>query len=140
MSGNIATSLVQFTQFSGLELNAHLVVEEKSARQKQKLIIQMKSLTKVFVAVLLAVSFAFSGFQGYANAEPKQKITGSAQCMVHNRVLYEYSSTICNKPTHDACTEAKILAVRTVQGQERCTRAGGHAIQSSRTCTYGPKC
>jgi tetratricopeptide (TPR) repeat protein len=38
MSGNIATSLVQFTQFSGLELNAHLVVEEKSARQKQKLI------------------------------------------------------------------------------------------------------
>ena len=38
MSGNIATSLVQFTQFSGLELNAYLVVEEKSARQKQKLI------------------------------------------------------------------------------------------------------
>ena len=38
MSGNIATSLVQFIQFSGLELNAYLVVEEKSARQKQKLI------------------------------------------------------------------------------------------------------
>ena len=46
MSGNIATSLVQFTQFSGLELNAHLVVEEKSARQKQKLITLTKYVQK----------------------------------------------------------------------------------------------
>ncbi|MBD2629258.1 hypothetical protein [Trichormus variabilis] len=100
----------------------------------------MKSLTKVFVAVLIAVSFAFSGFQGYANAEAKKEITGSAQCIVNNRVLYEYSSKICNKPTHDACTQAKMLAVQTVQGQQRCTQAGGYAIQSSLPCTYGPKC
>ncbi len=37
MSGNIAPSLVQLTQFSGLEMNAHLVLEKKSARQEQKL-------------------------------------------------------------------------------------------------------
>lgn len=46
MSGNIATSLVQFTQFSGLEMNAHLVVEEKPARQQQKLITLSKYVQK----------------------------------------------------------------------------------------------
>lgn len=46
MSGNLATSLVQFTQFSGLEMNAHLVVEEKPARQEQKLITLNKYVQK----------------------------------------------------------------------------------------------
>lgn len=46
MSRNTATSLVQFTQFSGLELNAHLVVEEKPARQKQKIITLSKYVQK----------------------------------------------------------------------------------------------
>ncbi|MBD2490797.1 lipopolysaccharide assembly protein LapB [Aulosira sp. FACHB-615] len=46
MPGNLITSLVQFTQFSGLELNAHLVLEEKPARQKQKLITLSKYVQK----------------------------------------------------------------------------------------------
>jgi tetratricopeptide (TPR) repeat protein len=46
MSGNLATFLVQFTQFSGLEMNAHLVVEEKPARQQQKVITLSKYIQK----------------------------------------------------------------------------------------------
>lgn len=46
MSRNITTSLVQFTQFSGLELNAHLVVEEKPTRQQQKLMTLSKYVQK----------------------------------------------------------------------------------------------
>jgi tetratricopeptide (TPR) repeat protein len=46
MSGNIVTSLVQFTQLSGLEMNAHLVVEEKPARLEQKLITLSKYVEK----------------------------------------------------------------------------------------------
>ncbi|MCC5615137.1 tetratricopeptide repeat protein [Nostoc sp. CHAB 5836] len=46
MSGNLATFLVQFTQFSGLEMNAHLVVEEKPARQQQKLVTLSKYIQK----------------------------------------------------------------------------------------------
>jgi tetratricopeptide (TPR) repeat protein len=46
MSGNIATSLVQFTQFSGLEMNAHLVLEEKPARLEQKFITLSKYIQK----------------------------------------------------------------------------------------------
>jgi tetratricopeptide (TPR) repeat protein len=46
MSGNFATFLLQFTQFSGLEMNAHLVVEEKPARLEQKLITLSKYVDK----------------------------------------------------------------------------------------------
>ncbi len=46
MSGNLVTSLVQFTQLSGLEMNAHLVVEEKPARLEQKLITLSKYVEK----------------------------------------------------------------------------------------------
>jgi tetratricopeptide (TPR) repeat protein len=37
MSGYFATSLVQFCQSSGLEMNVHLFLEEKPTRQEQKL-------------------------------------------------------------------------------------------------------
>ncbi|WP_013320771.1 tetratricopeptide repeat protein [Gloeothece verrucosa] len=46
MSGNIVTSLVQFSQFSGLEMNAQLVVSEKPTRQQQKLITLSKYVQK----------------------------------------------------------------------------------------------
>ncbi|MCV3216121.1 tetratricopeptide repeat protein [Plectonema radiosum NIES-515] len=46
MSGNFATFLLQFTQFSGLEMNAHLVLEEKPARLEQKLITLSKYVHK----------------------------------------------------------------------------------------------
>jgi tetratricopeptide (TPR) repeat protein len=46
MSGNLATYLVQFTQLSGLEMNAHLVLEEKPARLEQKLITLSKYVQK----------------------------------------------------------------------------------------------
>ncbi|BAZ33092.1 tetratricopeptide TPR_2 repeat protein [Cylindrospermum sp. NIES-4074] len=46
MSRNTAISLVQFTQFSGLELNTHLVVEEKPARKQQKIITLSKYVQK----------------------------------------------------------------------------------------------
>jgi len=37
MSGHFATSLVQFCQSSGLEMNVHFFLEEKPTRQEQKL-------------------------------------------------------------------------------------------------------
>lgn len=46
MSGNTATSLVQFSQFSGVEMNANLIVSEKLARQQQKLITLSKYVEK----------------------------------------------------------------------------------------------
>ncbi|HEY9802411.1 MAG TPA: tetratricopeptide repeat protein [Leptolyngbyaceae cyanobacterium] len=46
MSGKFNTSLVQFTQFSGVELNAHLVFADKPARQQQKLITLSKYVQK----------------------------------------------------------------------------------------------
>jgi tetratricopeptide (TPR) repeat protein len=46
MSGNLTTSLVQFFQSSGLEMNAHLVLEEKPARQQQKLVTLTKYVQK----------------------------------------------------------------------------------------------
>ncbi|MBD2502137.1 tetratricopeptide repeat protein [Anabaena azotica] len=46
MSGKFNTSLVQFTQFSGVELNAHLVLADKPARQQQKLITLSKYVQK----------------------------------------------------------------------------------------------
>ncbi len=46
MSGNLTTSLVQFTQFSGVEINVHLVLEKKSGRQEQKLITLNKYVRK----------------------------------------------------------------------------------------------
>ncbi|MEH1893557.1 MAG: tetratricopeptide repeat protein [Nostoc sp.] len=42
MSGNLATYLVQFPQPSGVEMNVHLVLDEKPTRQDQKL----KTLSK----------------------------------------------------------------------------------------------
>ncbi|MEH2246048.1 tetratricopeptide repeat protein [Nostoc sp.] len=42
MSGNLATYLVQFPQSSGVEMNVHLVLDEKPTRQDQKL----KTLSK----------------------------------------------------------------------------------------------
>ena len=42
MSGNLATQLVQFSQSSGVDLNVHLVLDEKPTRQDQKL----KTLSK----------------------------------------------------------------------------------------------
>ncbi|HLO88111.1 MAG TPA: tetratricopeptide repeat protein [Nostocaceae cyanobacterium] len=46
MSGNLTTSLVQFYQPSGLEMNFHLFSEEKIARQEQKLISLSKYIQK----------------------------------------------------------------------------------------------
>jgi tetratricopeptide (TPR) repeat protein len=46
MSGNFAASLVQFAQFSGLEMNACLVLESKPARQEQKFITLRKYVQK----------------------------------------------------------------------------------------------
>ncbi len=46
MPGNFATKLFQFTQSSGLEMNAQLVVEEKPTRQEQKLITLSKYIQK----------------------------------------------------------------------------------------------
>ena len=100
----------------------------------------MKYLIKVFFAVLLAVTFAFSGFQCHANAAPRQLITGAAQCVSGNTVIYTYETTICRNPTHDACTEAKNLAVQAIQGQQRCRQKGGVPQQSFYPCNYGAKC
>lgn len=46
MPGILATSLVQFTQPSGIKMNAQLVMAEKSARQQQKLITLNKYIEK----------------------------------------------------------------------------------------------
>jgi hypothetical protein len=46
MFGKTVTSLVHFTLFSGVEINAQILTEEKSARQSEKLISLSKYVQK----------------------------------------------------------------------------------------------
>lgn len=46
MPGILTTSLVQLTQPSGIKMNVQLFIEEKSARQQQKIITLNKYIEK----------------------------------------------------------------------------------------------